>query len=203
MANRLRIFISAGPDLEVEREVIGKAIAGLPVSLGWIIKYTPRRDEPLSLALEAVAASHFYMLLLGKDIRAPVGSELHIARVAGKGILALLKDGPRTPAARVFIRDAKLEWNPFRGEDELGRFLQRSLAEQILDRPQIYGLSPVDWETLSAFLAESKEREGLETEGEELTLGYRGAGGDAVIVAPGRDLPSEGVLMEKEASAQS
>jgi hypothetical protein len=197
MANRLRIFISAGPDLEVEREVIGKAIAGLPVSLGWIIKYTPRRDEPLSLALEAVAASHFYMLLLGKDIRAPVGSELHIARQRGKRILAFLKDGPRTPAAHVFIRDASLEWNHFRSEDELGPLLQKALAGQILEDAQVYGISPVDWETLSAFLAESKEQEGLEREAEQIAPGYRGAGSDAVIVAPGRDLPSDGILIEK------
>ena len=45
MASRLRIFISAGPDLEIEREVVGKAIATLPVSLGWVIKYTPIRGE--------------------------------------------------------------------------------------------------------------------------------------------------------------
>jgi hypothetical protein len=145
VANRLRIFISAGPDLEVEREVIGKAIASLPVSLGWVIKYTPRRDEPLAPALEAVAASHFYALLMGTDITAPVGSELHIARLGGKRILAFLKDGTRTPAARVFIKDATLEWNPFRSEDELGRLLQKALAEQILEGAQIYGISPVDW----------------------------------------------------------
>ena len=109
MANRLRIFISAGPDLEVEREVIGKAIAGLPVSLGWVIKYTPRLNEPLAPALEAVAASHFYALLLGRDITAPVGSELYTARQGGNRILAFLKDGPRTPAAQVFVRDSSLE----------------------------------------------------------------------------------------------
>lgn len=197
MASRLRIFVSAGPDLQVEREVIGKAVASLPVSLGWVIKYTPGRGEPLAPALEAVAASHFYALLLGTDISAPVGSELYIARQGAKRISAFLKDGPHTPAAHVFISDASLEWNHFRSEDELGPLLQRALAEQILEGAQAYSISPVDWETLSAFLAEAKEREG-----EEVAPGYRGAGNGAVIVAPGRDLPSEGVLIEEpEASS--
>jgi hypothetical protein len=197
VANRLRIFISAVPDLEVEREVIGKAIASLPVSLGWVIKHTPGRAEPLAPALQAVAASHFYMLLLGKDIRAPVGSELHIARQSGKRILAFTKDGPRTPAAHIFIRNASLEWNHFRSDDELRPLVQAALAGQILEGAHAYGISPIDWETLSAFLAESKEREVLEREAEEIAPGYRGAGSDAVILAPSRDLPSDGVLIEK------
>lgn len=197
MSDRLRIFISAGPDLKAEREVIGKAIASLPISVGWVIKYTPGRGEPLAPALETVAASHFYALLLGMDIRAPVGSELYVARQRGKRIVAFLKDGPRTPAARVFVKDALLEWTHFRSADEIGPLLQRALAEQILEGAQTYGISPVDWETLSAFLAEFKDQKGLEREGEGTTPGYRGAGEDAVIVAPGRDLPPGGVLLEK------
>ncbi len=197
MANRLRIFISAGPDLEVEREAVGKAIASLPVSLGWIIKYTPGRSEPLAPALQAVAASFFYLFLLGMDIRAPVGLELHVARQRGKRILAFLKDGPRTPAAHVFVRDASLEWNRFRSEDELGRLLKRALAEQILQSAQTYSISPLDWETLSALLAELKVQERLEQEGEGVSPACRGAGKGAVIVAPGRDLPPNGVLVEK------
>lgn len=197
MANRLRIFISAGPDLETEREVIGKAIASVPVSLGWVIKYTPERDEPLAPALEAAATSHFYALLLATDIRAPVGSELYVARQRGKRILAFLKDGLRTPAAHVFVRDASLEWNRFRSEDELGLLLQRALTEQILAGAQTYGISPVDWQTLSAFLAQSECQEGLQLEGEEVAPAYQGAGNGAVIVAPGRDLPAGGVLVEK------
>lgn len=200
MAGRLRIFVSAGSDLELEREVIGKAIASLPVSLGWVIRYTPGRGKPLAPALKAVAASHFYALLLGTDIRAPAGSELYVARQSGKRILAFLKDAPHTPAAHVFIRDASLDWTHFRSEDELGPLLQRALVEQILAGAQTYDVSPVDWETLSALLAELKGQEGLERGREEVAPGYRGAGKGAVIVAPGRDLPPGGVLVEKPES---
>ncbi len=200
MANRLRIFISAGPDLEVEREVVGKVVASLPVSLGWVIKYTPGRSEPLAPALQAVAASHFYLFLLGTDIRAPVGLELHTARQRGKRILAFLKEGPRTPAAHVFVRDASLGWNRFRSQDELERLLQRGLAEQMLEGAQTYGISPVDWETLSALLTELNGQERLEKEGEGVSAAYRGAGKGAVIVAPGRDLPPGGVQVDKPAA---
>ena len=38
MANRLHMFISVRPDLDSEREVVGQAIASLPMSLGWEIR---------------------------------------------------------------------------------------------------------------------------------------------------------------------
>ena len=59
MASRLSIFVSAGPDLEIEREVVGKAIAGLPVSVGWVIKYTPLPGEVADPSMEAVATCEF------------------------------------------------------------------------------------------------------------------------------------------------
>lgn len=197
MAARLRIFISVGPDLQAEREIIGKAIASLPVSLGWVIKYTPVRGEPLAPALDAVAAADFYVLILGVDIRAPAGSELYIARRTGKRILPFVKDVLHTPAASVFMKDASLKWEHFGAEDELRPLLQRALIQQILERAETFGISPVDWETLSASLAELREQEQLEPEKEKLAPGYRGAGAGAVIVAPGRDLPEDGVLIEK------
>ena len=198
MADSLLIFASVGPDLEVEREVIGKVIARLPVSLGWVIKYTPVRGERVASALDAVAASHFYVLLLGGDIRAPVGSELYVARQTGKRVLAFLKNVARTPAARVFVKDASLDWERFRAADELGPLLQRALIGQILEGAQTYSLSPVDWETLTALLAELADQEEPERQHEEVAPGYRGAGEDAVIVAPGRDLPGHGVLIENQ-----
>jgi hypothetical protein len=196
VSGRLRIFVSAGPDLEAEREVVGETIASLPVSLGWVIKYTPSRSEPPDPALEAVAASHFYVLLMGTDITAPVGSELLLARKRSRRILPLLKDSPRTPAARVFVKDASLEWQHFRDESELGFLLRDALAEQILENALVYGITPVDWETLSALRAELKDREVPDPEQDEVTTRRRGAGSDAVIVAPGRDLPPDGVLIE-------
>ena len=45
MADRVRLFISAGPELEPEREAIGRALAEFPINLGWEIKRTPRLGE--------------------------------------------------------------------------------------------------------------------------------------------------------------
>jgi len=87
MASQLRVFVSAGPDLEPEREVIGQAIAKLPVPLGWVIKRTPHGNEPFTPALEEVKTCDFYLLLLGSDIQAPVGWELRAAQRAGKNLL--------------------------------------------------------------------------------------------------------------------
>ena len=197
MAARLRIFTSVAPDLRAEREIIGRAIAGLPVSLGWVINYTPSADEALGPALDAVAAADFYVILLGTDIRAPMGSEFVVARRTGKRILAYVKNVLHTPAARVFVRDASVNWIHVSAEEELGPLVQRGLAEQILQGAESYGISPLDWETLSALLAQLRDQEQPAPEEEERPPGYRGVGKDAVIVSPGRDLPRDGVLIEK------
>jgi hypothetical protein len=199
MSNRLRIFISAGPDLESEREVVGKAIASLPVSVGWVINYTPIGGHPTDPAMKSVVDCDFYALLLGRDIAAPMGSELYVAQHTGKAVVAFVKDVPRTPAARVFLRKAPLEWKEFQQPEDLRPLLHKAVIEQILQRPEAYHISVADWEALSALSAELEETSsGEKKKGEPPGTG--GAGSDAVIVAPGRDLPSGGVLVEKPSS---
>jgi hypothetical protein len=194
MASRLKIFISAGPDLDIEREVVGKAIASLPVSLGWVVKYTPIRGEPADPASSAVQSCGLYVLILGSDIAAPVGSELYTARKSGKGVEAFLKEGPRTSAARAFMKEAAIQWKPFGNEVSLRSLLQKSLASRMLKHPEAYRLSIADWEALSALTAEP-ERETADQR-QEATTPHGGAGTDAVIVSPERDLPSQAVLIE-------
>jgi hypothetical protein len=193
VAGRLRIFVSVGLDLETEREVVGQAIASLPVSLGWEIKYTPSRGERSDPTTAAVTNCDFYALLLGTDISAPIGSELHAALTTGKRIVALLKEGPRTAAARFFARQSRLAWRRFDDEESLRHLLQKSIVEQILDSPEKYRITVADWEALSALSAELEEQtsKGME----EPTPWRGGAGRDAVIVSPERDLPSEGVAI--------
>jgi hypothetical protein len=196
MAERLRLFVSAGPDLQAEREIVGQAVARLPVSLGWTIKCTPKLGESLAPALEAVQACDFYVLLISMDIRAPVGLELITARRAWKIILAFLKeDAPRTPAARVFIRDAQVNWMPFRSGQELETLIQKALAQRILERAESYSISPVEWKTLSALVEQPSYKEMVEQEPGEAS----GAGSGGVIIAPGHDLPPGGVLVGEPA----
>jgi hypothetical protein len=194
MTSRLSVFVSAGPDLEIEREVVGKAIAALPVSVGWVIKYTPLPSEVPDPSMEAVATCDFYALLLGSDITAPMGAELHVARQAGKRISAFLKEAPRTPAAHVFLKRLPEEWQQFSGERELRRLFQKTLVDHILERPETYGMTLVDWEALSALSSEVADEASPAGEG-DVTPRHGGAGSAAVIVAPGRDLPPDGVLV--------
>lgn len=199
MASRVRLFVTAAPDLESEREAIGKAIAQLPVSLGWEIKRTPQRGESLAPVLEAVVNCDFYVFLLGSDVTAPVGVEWDAALEAGKTPLAFLKDVSHTPAAQSFARFVKrnrVRWTPFGDPRELGALVQETLARRILDRAEAYGLNPVEWETLTAFL-EKQRQGGMEPGPEEGVQEPRGAGGGGVILAPGRDLPPGGVLVEE------
>ena len=197
MASRLRIFISAGPDLEIEREVVGKAIATLPVSLGWVIKYTPIRGEPSDPASSAVKLCDFYALLLGSDITAPVGSELYTAKQTSKTIAAFLKECPRTSAARVFVKQSAVKWKTFSNEESLRSLLQKSIVDQILKRPEAYGMTIADWEALSALAVELLTEE-ASRQHEAISPPHGGAGSDAVIVSPLRDLPSGGVPVERE-----
>jgi hypothetical protein len=195
VGSRLRIFISAGPDLETEREVVGKAIASLPVSLGWVIKYTPIHGELSDSAFEAVRSCDFYALLLGRDIAAPVGSELRVARQTGKRIAAFLKEVPRTPAAQVFVRQSLARWRQFGNEEALRSLLQKAVVDQILGQADLYRITVADWEALSTLSARLAEE--VPEENEEITPGHGGAGSDAVIISPQRDLPSEGVPIER------
>jgi hypothetical protein len=195
VASRWRIFISAGPDLESEREVVGKAIASLPVSPGWVIKYTPVHGEPSDSAFQAVESCDFYALLLGRDITAPVGSELRVARTTGKRIAAFLKEVSHTPAAQVFARQSPVKWRPFRTEDVLRFLLQKAVVDQILREADSSRITVADWEALSALSARLDEEVPEETE--EITPRHGGAGSDAVIISPQRDLPSGGVPIER------
>ncbi|MEA3460071.1 MAG: hypothetical protein U9R11_05320 [Chloroflexota bacterium] len=179
MASRLRLFVSAGPDLEPEREIIGQAIAKLPVPLGWVIKRTPHWNEPFTPALEEVKTCDFYVLLLGADIQAPVGWELRAAQQAGKKPLAFLKKAARTPAARIFLRTTRIDWAPFSSPQELGFLVQKALAEQILERAQALALNLAQLEALSAFLKELSKKKPEEEAKRELG----GAGEGGVIFA--------------------
>lgn len=190
VSGRLCLFVSAGPDLGLEREFVAQAIARFPVSLGWEIAYTPRSGEGGAPDPGALQRCHFHVIILGADIHAPVGWELWAARGAGKQPIAFSKTVTRTLAAMVFLRESKVAWESFDAPEALMHLLQRALAQRIIADPVGYGLTTTEWQTLTQFLKEAPELDPDVT-------GTRpgGAGERGVILSPGHDIPEGAVLL--------
>ncbi len=181
------VYISAAADLMAERDALARAIVELPVTLAWRIVQSPLEDEPLDR--EAVQTADLHLLVIGGDIRAPVGLEWHLARRARRRTVAFLKRGvTRTPAGEVFVRQARVQWHAFKGAADLSRQVQHTLAEFLLGKAKHYQLSAEEVERLKALLEEEAEAPEDETD--------RSAGHSAVVLSQERFMPSEGVALD-------
>ena len=191
MADRILLYISAASDLSFEREVLGRAIVEIPTSLGWRIKQTPVADEVLDL--EAVAEADVHILILGGDIRAPVGAEWLAARRAGRLPTLFLKQGAHhTPAAQFFIHDLERHavWRPFDDAADLRRQVLPLLTEHILKHTGHYQIGPEEFQKLHAW---QKQLDTADKKSVDKTRG--GAGASSVILSTERFTPSEGKLV--------
>ncbi len=80
MRRAIKLYVSAGRDVGRERDVIGRVVAGLPVTAGWEIGSTPLAGQPVSpagapaAAIPAPDACDLFIFVLGQDITAPAGS---------------------------------------------------------------------------------------------------------------------------------
>jgi len=159
--------------------------------LGWKIVHTPNKGG--SPDLTAIRAADVYLLLMGSDIRAPIGLELLAARrSAKKPELLLKKNVPRTPAAQVFVREMKnlVDWQYFKDGAELRQKALQLMADHILNRPDYYHLQSAEYNNLRSWqeqLAKSKAIPQEEIRG--------GAGKSGMIFSIERYEPSEGVLL--------
>jgi hypothetical protein len=177
MTTRVRLFISAGPGEEPIRELLGRALAELPVNIGWVIKRTPDVDS--------VPESHLFALVLGADIWAPVGLELWWARRTEKPIRAYRSDAIRTPAGQVFLQEnAWLDWTRYVDLPGLRRAFLKDMSRFLLAHRDRYGVTPVEAETLRNVAV------GLEqSTPAPVATKATGAAGGGVILAPGKDMP--------------
>jgi hypothetical protein len=183
------IYISAASDLMAEREALARMIAELPVTLAWHILQTPIGDEQLDLA--ALRTTDLYLLVMGGDIRAPVGLEWHTAYQARQPVHAFLKRGVgRTPAGQVFIAQANVVWQPFRSPVDLSRQIRRLLAGRLLEQAVRYRLTPTEVEQLMQLQSATTDSEQAVAGGE--------AGRSAVILSRERFTPTEGVLVDDD-----
>ncbi|HHS96547.1 MAG TPA: hypothetical protein ENK08_01385 [Chloroflexi bacterium] len=155
----IRLYVSSSPDLEAEREALGRAVAALPVSLGWEIRHTPLTGEPEGDSLSFVASCDLFVVLLGADFAAPMGSEWQEARRHRRATLAFSKRVSRSPSALWAFYQKGVEWQLFASPAELERLLLRRLARALLDHGERLGLNLKDVERLVALLEEEAEEE--------------------------------------------
>ena len=185
MATRVRLFVSGGPDQGQAREMLGRALAEIPVNVGWVIKRTPDVDS--------AAESHLHILLLGADIWAPVGLELWWAQRTEKPVLAYDAETRRTPAGQVFYQEhAWLGWKAFGNLSHLRRLLLADLGRFLMNHAERYGLTLIEIELLRGFMSKLDAPDSVVISGKAT-----GAGGGGVILAPGKDEPPGARLVGK------
>jgi hypothetical protein len=187
--NSVTIYISAAADLMAEREALARMIAALPVTLAWRIAQTPISEADL-LDLEALHSADLHFLVMGSDIRAPVGLEYLMARRARQPVLPYLKRAVlRTPAAQVFINDMKLVWQTFHDAADLSRQVRQVLAEHLVRHAAQYALTPDEVVALDKLSMSDASKEQV-SHGQE-------AGRSAVILSRERFEPSGGVIVDE------
>lgn len=190
MANQIVLYISAASDLQAERDLLGRAVAEIPTTLGWRTVFSPEGNGLVDM--EAVMNADVHLLLLGGDIRAPIGLEWLLARRAGRMPCLFLKQGiRRTAAAERFIRDVAVDvkWTPFGDDDNLRRTVLRILADHILDRAVHYILTPEEMARLEAWHSDLDKPSSPAD-------AYGGTGESSVILSRERFMPRNGVLIE-------
>lgn len=181
------IYISASSELRMERDTVARTVAELPVTVVWHVVQTPVGAGPLDR--DALQDADLHLLVLGSDIRAPVGLELQVVRRAGRPSVAFLKqDVARTPAGQVFIKEAGVDWQPFGDVGDLRRQVRRVLARHLVRHASRYALSADEVDKLKAVLNETSADDVEPEEG--------GAGDSAVILSRKRFRPSEGVPLD-------
>lgn len=192
MADRIRLYISAAADLDRERDVLGRSVSEMPVQLGWLIRQSPRKNEMLDL--DAVSKADVHLLLIGGDIRAPIGLEWYRARQAGRQPVLFLKSGiKRTPAAQEFIRYVgnQASWEPFENRADLRFKVLLLLVEYIIGQSASYALSPSEVDTLTSWWARMKQEP---SDFMDDVVG--GAGESGQIYSTERYIPSSGILLD-------
>jgi hypothetical protein len=192
MVDQARLYISAAADLRFERDLLGRAIAEIPTTLGWRILQSPIQGEPFDPG--EIRNAQLHILIMGEDIRAPIGAEWAIARQMGLASILFLKQGMiRTQAGDAFVRHVEryTTWRSFQDPADLRYQTWKALAEQILSEASFYALKPKEIEQLREWLDELEKNRPAPIE-----EARSGASQGGVILSPERYIPSEGVLIQ-------
>ncbi|MCS7088711.1 MAG: hypothetical protein NZL91_08455 [Thermoflexales bacterium] len=185
---KLRLYLSSAPDLRFERSVLARAVAEIPTSLGWLIRQTP--NEAREPDLGAIRRADAFILLLGRDIQAPVGLEWSTAQRAGARILAFYSTATRqTQAAQAFISEVErfTRWQKFASAAELRYKVLRLLVDHLVAHREEYEIDAAEVQRLRAWREQLKQ-----TPVDDVRAQTHA---NAVIFTTERYEPSEGVLI--------
>ena len=181
MSKELTLYISAGPEMDDECELLGRVLARMPHGVKWVIKRTPGPFEDGTPDRQALQTSSFYLILLGMDIYAPMGVEWQLAQGSGAFVMAYRNSNALpSPAAAHFAHNTGLVWDYYATAEELTVKFERRLVEQLISGTPGYGLELEDIEALLTLRKQIQERDGNP---EETSDDRRGAGYGGVILA--------------------
>lgn len=127
---------------------MGRAVAELPVSAGWVIKHTVRTGEDVGEGLAFIERCDVYVMVLGTDFAAPMGLEWEHALRAGRRQRAYRKRGLHSPSARMVLRRPNQVWTDFESSGELRGHITQALAGLLLDPGERFGITLDDVEGL-------------------------------------------------------
>jgi hypothetical protein len=174
----LAIYVSAAPEMDAECELLGQLLAEMTPATRWVIKRTPAPNEGGNPDLDALRASHLYLILLGMDIYAPMGVEWMAAQGAHITTFAFRStEAVPSPAATDFARNAPVAWVLYETPLDFVRQFEHLLIEELLRGTPGYGLDLADVEGLLA-RQERLEEAPDAPDGED----RRGAGRGGVIL---------------------
>jgi hypothetical protein len=150
MDKELGIYISAAPEMDAECELLGKLLAQLVTSARWTIRRTPRPHERTPLDLDALRAGQFYLILLGADVMAPMGTEWMAARDAKIATLAFRNvEVLCSPATAYFASYMDIPWQEYHSPTEFIRAFEQQIIRLLLEGTPGYGLDLGDVEQLA------------------------------------------------------
>jgi hypothetical protein len=177
MDSELALYTSANAEMDLESELVGRLLAEGLKTIRWRIRRTPLHQD-VNPDESAIAASQFYLILLGADITAPMGVEWRLAERSGMAILAYRnQDKVPSPAANYFARNMGITWLDYKTPDQFIIAFERDLVTRLINGTPGYGLD------LSTIEALATRLRALDKPAHREVDQRRGAGHGGVIFA--------------------
>ena len=192
MVDIFKLYISAANDLQIERDLLSRSVIEIPVTLVWQINLSPFGKKKIDE--KSILDADMHILILGTDIRAPIGFELYLSRSIGRRPISFRKKGiARTLAASEFVRSLShfLNWVAFENLADLRYQALNQIGHSILNRADYYNLKQKEYDKLSTFM---KDLEDKQLQQFESVNG--GAGENSFILSRERFTPKGGVLIQ-------